>query len=162
MVAETTTAYIGLGSNLGEREQTIRSALKALAEREGIEVTAVSRLIETAPVGGPPQGDYLNGVAEITTTLGPQRLLQVLLEIEDEFGRARGERWGPRTLDLDLLLYGDAVVETQDLQVPHPRMHERLFVLEPLCDIAPAAIHPVLRATAAELIKRLDKPCRKG
>ena len=159
LIMEATTAYIGLGSNVGEREQTIRNALEALGKREGIVVTAVSRLIETAPVGGPPQEKYLNGVAEMRTTLSPQHLMQTLLQTEDEFGRVRAERWGPRTLDLDLLLYGDAVVETPDLQIPHPRMHERLFVLAPLCDIAPEAIHPVLRMTAAELLAQLQH-CR--
>jgi 2-amino-4-hydroxy-6-hydroxymethyldihydropteridine diphosphokinase len=154
-VCEQVTAYIGLGSNLGQREETLRAALVELEHVDGVEVTAVSSLWETAPVGGPPQGDYLNAAAQVRTCLAPEELLRALQGIEARFGRERGARWGPRTLDLDLLLYADAVVSTPDLQVPHPRMHERLFVLGPLCEIAPEARHPVLGRSAAELLTRL-------
>ena len=153
-----TTAYIALGSNVGDRRQTIHEALLVLAERGDVDVTATSRLRETEPVGGPLQGPYFNAVAEIRTALSAHCLLQVLQEIEDRFGRERTVRWGPRTLDLDLLLYGDEVIETGELQVPHPRMHERRFVLEPLCEIAPGARHPRLGRTAAELLAHLDAP----
>ena len=159
-MSKTVTAYIGLGSNLGDREKTLRGALDALREHEGIEVTAVSRFHETEPIG-PPQGRYLNAVAELRTTLGPRELLGALQEIEDRFGRERAVHWGPRTLDLDLLLYGDVIINEPDLQVPHPHMHERLFVLEPLCEIAPQAIHPILHQTAKELKKPLDSGGRK-
>lgn len=138
-----TVAYLGLGANLGDREANIRAALAALDETEGIEVRRVSTLRETAPVGGPPQGPYLNGVAELDTELSPHGLLEICHRCEHAAGRVRAERNGPRTLDLDILLFGDARIETRDLVVPHPRMHEREFVLEPLAElgvpVAPSA-----------------------
>lgn len=127
-----------------------------MGETTGVRVAQTSQIRETHPLGGPSgQGDFLNAVAGVVTSLDAVALLDVLQTIEDRFGRQRWERWGPRTLDLDLLLYDDAVIETERLVVPHPRMHERRFVLEPLCDIAPEAIHPVLRLTARELLERL-------
>jgi 2-amino-4-hydroxy-6-hydroxymethyldihydropteridine diphosphokinase len=149
-------AYIALGSNLGDRRASIEGALTALAEAPGIRLVRTSSIIETAPVGGPGgQGAYLNGVVEVRTSLSAEELLDALQLIENRFGRERSVRWGPRTLDLDLLLYDDAVIESQRLAVPHPRMHERRFVLEPLCDIAPDVVHPVLGCTARELLERL-------
>jgi len=127
-----------------------------LGETTGVRVAQTSQIRETSPLGGPSgQGDFLNAVTCVSTSLGAVELLDVLQAVEDRFGRLRRERWGPRTLDLDLLLYDDAVIETERLVVPHPRMHERRFVLEPLCDIAPEAIHPVLCLTARELLERL-------
>jgi len=133
-----TRAYVGLGSNLGDREATIRAALDALAEEDGIDVVAVSTLRETEPVGVGPQPRYLNGVAELNTSLLPRALLDRLLATEQRFGRVRvlGEH-GPRTLDLDLLLYGDEQIDEPGLTVPHPRLHEREFVLEPLRELDP-------------------------
>jgi 2-amino-4-hydroxy-6-hydroxymethyldihydropteridine diphosphokinase len=131
-----TKAFIGLGANLGEREATIRLALAALNEEDGIEVVAVSTLRETEPVGVGPQPLFLNGAAELATTLSARELLDRLLATEQRFGRVRvpGEH-GPRTLDLDLLLYGDERIDEPGLTVPHPRLHERAFVLEPLAEI---------------------------
>jgi len=130
-------AYVGLGSNLGDREVTLRAALERLAAAPGVELLAVSSLRETDPVG--PVADqprFLNGAAALETSLSPRRLLDVLLEVEAEFGRTRtGPPGGPRTLDLDLLLYGDEHVDEPGLQVPHPRLHERPFVLEPLQEL---------------------------
>src|SRR5262245_16127717 len=121
-----TTAYIALGSNLGDRQGYLDRALQALQEHPGIIVTQVSSAHETAPVGGPPgQGPYLNAAAELQTDLGPAELLDVLLEVERQLGRVRAERFGPRTIDLDLLLYGDLIHEDPRLTVPHPRMAER-------------------------------------
>jgi 3-oxoacyl-[acyl-carrier protein] reductase len=152
-------AYIALGSNLGDRGALLDEALARLRLRPGIEVISVSSYHETDPIGGPAgQGKYLNAVACLRTTLDAPQLLGVLQAIESELGRVRAERFGPRTLDLDLLLYGLAIVQTDGLIVPHPRMHERLFVLEPLVEIAPHAVHPALQSTAKDLLDRLKKP----
>jgi 2-amino-4-hydroxy-6-hydroxymethyldihydropteridine diphosphokinase len=138
-----TRAYVGLGANLGDREGTLRAAVDALAAEEGIEVVAVSALRETEPVGVGEQPRYLNGVTELETTLPSRRLLERLLEVERRFGRVRiaGEH-GPRTLDLDLLLHGDEEIDEPGLTVPHPRLHERRFVLEPLAELAPGLVVP--------------------
>jgi 2-amino-4-hydroxy-6-hydroxymethyldihydropteridine diphosphokinase len=131
-----TRAYIGLGANLGDREATIRAALDALADEDGIEVVAVSTLRETEPVGVGPQPLFLNGAAELETTLSARELLDRLLATEQRFGRVRVPGGhGPRTLDLDLLLYGDEQIDEPGLTVPHPRLHERAFVLEPLAEL---------------------------
>lgn len=130
-------AYLGLGSNLGDRSQYLQFAVDVLAERTGA-VVAVSPIYETDPVGGPSQPDYLNAVVALETTLTARQLLEVAKEIEQEAGRLPdGERWGPRPLDIDVLLVGQERVEEDDLVVPHPRMHQRAFVLAPLADIAP-------------------------
>jgi 2-amino-4-hydroxy-6-hydroxymethyldihydropteridine diphosphokinase len=132
-------AFVGLGSNLGDPEKLIRSALELLGAEEGIEVVAVSTLRETDPVGHEDQPRFLNGAAELATELSPQELLERLLAIERRLGRVRGEgpRFGPRTIDLDLLLYGDETVQEPGLTVPHPRLHKRRFALEPLAELDP-------------------------
>ncbi len=155
------TAYVALGSNLGDRRAQLDRALALLRSQPGISVQRVSSYLETDPVGGPSgQDKYLNAVAALETALTPLSLLQVLLAIEQQMGRVRGERWGPRIIDLDLLLYGTQILEVHepgvDLSVPHPRLHERRFVLDPLVEIAPLAVHPVLQSTAADLLRRLD------
>jgi 2-amino-4-hydroxy-6-hydroxymethyldihydropteridine diphosphokinase len=138
-----TRAYVALGANLGDRERTLRAAVDALAAEEGIEVVAVSTLRDTEPVGVGAQPRYLNGAAELETTLTARELLDRLLAVEQRFGRVRvpGEH-GPRTLDLDLLLYGDEAIDEPGLTVPHPRLHERRFVLEPLAELAPGLVVP--------------------
>jgi 2-amino-4-hydroxy-6-hydroxymethyldihydropteridine diphosphokinase len=152
-----TTAYIALGSNLGDRGDYLHRAMAALWHTEGVEVTRVSAVYETKPVGGPPgQGAYLNAVAELQTQRSASDLLDVLLAIEQSLGRVRHERDGPRTIDLDLLLYGDLVQTDQRLTVPHPRLHERLFVLQPLAQLAPGVLHPVLKRSIADLLAELQ------
>ena len=136
------TAFVGIGSNLGDREIHLRTALEALAAEEGIEVVGVSRLRETEPVGPVEQGPFLNGAVQVATELPPRELLARLLNIEERLGRVRGERFGPRTIDLDLLVYGDEIVDEPGLTVPHPRLHERRFALEPLAELSPALVVP--------------------
>ena len=148
-------AHIAMGSNVGDRAATLLEAVKILAGVDGIQVRKLSEMIETHPAGGPAdQPAYLNAAVEIETTLAPLRLLAALQEIEGALGRDRQteQRWGPRTCDLDILLMGQVVMEVQDLTIPHPRMHERLFVLRPLASIAPDAVHPGLGLTVAEML----------
>ena len=150
------TAYIALGSNLGNRQRHIEQATIRLASSAGILEVQLSSVVETEPVGGPSeQGRYLNAAARVVTTLEPQKLLELLLNIEHQLGRQRQERWGPRTIDLDLLLYDQETADTPTLILPHPRMHERPFVLEPLAAIAPDVMHPTLHKTIRELAERL-------
>jgi 2-amino-4-hydroxy-6-hydroxymethyldihydropteridine diphosphokinase len=151
--------YVAMGSNLGDRDAHLAAGLAALRASEGIEVVAVSPLYETDPIGPPPQGPYLNGAIQLSTSLDPHVLLKRLLEIEAEQGRTRGaDRNAPRTLDLDLLLYGERKWVEPDLEIPHPRLAERPFVLEPLCDLAADFIHPVLGETIEALALRVRDP----
>ncbi len=143
-------AYIAFGSNLGDREAHIRAAAEKLAAAAGVELAAMSSLYETEPVG-PPQPAYLNAAAAVDTSLSPRALLALCQRIENELGRVRTIRWGPRTIDLDILLYDDEIVDEPDLRIPHPLLHERLFVLDPLVEIAPDARHPALNRTVREL-----------
>ena len=144
-----TRAYVGVGANLGDREAMIRSAVDALPG-----VVAVSELRETDPVGVVDQPPFLNGAAALETELSPRDLLRALLVVERELGRERRERWGPRTIDLDLLLYGEERIDEPGLTVPHPRLHERRFALEPLADLDPELAIPG-RGSVADLLAGL-------
>jgi 2-amino-4-hydroxy-6-hydroxymethyldihydropteridine diphosphokinase len=149
-------AYVGLGANVGSREDTLRLAVGLLDDEDGIRVVRISTLRETDAVGVVDQPPFLNGAAEIDTTLGPRELLDVLLRVERVLGRVReGERWGPRTVDLDLLVFGDCVLEEPGLTIPHPRLHERRFALEPLAELDPGLVVPG-HGTVSSLLRALD------
>lgn len=155
------TAFIGIGSNLGDRISNCKKAV-SLIEQSGIKIKKLSRWYETeafgkfGPVDGPP---FINGAAEVSTSLSPEELLSALMEIEKSFGRPFPRQKGePRAIDLDILFYGSLILETKRLQIPHPELAKRLFVLIPLCDIAPALVHPVLGRT----VRELKIGCRKG
>lgn len=151
-------AFIAVGANLGDRAATIRAALDALGRAKGVRVVRVSRLMENPSVGGPAGAPpFLNGAAELSTTLDPHALLAALLDIERSLGRERRQKWAPRTIDLDLLLYDDIVIHSDALTVPHPLMHERDFVLTPLAEIAPDVVHPVLQKTVRALCDELTQ-----
>jgi 2-amino-4-hydroxy-6-hydroxymethyldihydropteridine diphosphokinase len=147
-------AYVGLGSNLGDRQATLDRALELLGER--VQIVAVSSFRETEPWGYVDQPPFVNAAAAVETELAPRGLLALMLEVERELGRRRtGPRYGPRTIDLDLLLYGDEIVLEEGLTVPHPRLHERRFALEPLLELDPALTVPG-RGTVEELLGHLD------
>jgi len=148
-------AFVGLGANLGSREETLLRAVELLGAEDGIEVVALSRLRETEPVGVEDQPRFLNAAVLLETMLGPRELLDVLLAVERELGRVRdGTRWGPRVIDLDLLAYGTEVVDEPGLRVPHPWLHERRFALEPLADLDPDLELPG-RGKVSDLLDRL-------
>ena len=149
-------AYVGLGANLGDRQGSLRAALTALDAIEGIEVVAVSTVRETDPVDYLDQPRFLNAAAALDTTLAPRELLDALLEVERSLGRMReGPRFGPRTIDLDLLLYGDESLDEPGLTVPHPRLHVRAFALEPLAELAPGLVVPG-HGSLETLLQKLD------
>jgi 2-amino-4-hydroxy-6-hydroxymethyldihydropteridine diphosphokinase len=150
------TVHIGLGSNVGDREANLRKALAMLVESPGLEVRKISPFLDNPAVGDDDAPRFLNAAAEAVTTLSAKDLVHRLLDIEHLMGRVRREKWEPRIIDLDLLLHGSTIVATDAVSVPHPLMHERLFVLRPLAEIAPQVIHPVLRVTVADLLRNLS------
>jgi len=155
-------AYIGLGANLGDPAGQLREALARLDAAEEVEVTRVSTFYRTPPLGPADQPWYVNAAARLRTRLGPEDLLRLLQQVEAQMGRVRGERWGPRLIDLDLLLYNGEVIFSPTLVLPHPEMQGRAFVLVPLAEIAPRAWHPVLRRSAGELLAELDPAGREA
>lgn len=151
------TAYIGLGSNMGDKEAFLEAGVETLADTKGCIVEKVSKFILTEPYGNVIQEDFLNGALKLKTLLTPNELLARVKEIEQESGRERNVRWGPRTLDLDILLYDDIIMESAKLDIPHIDMHNRSFVLEPMVQIAPYVHHPILKKTMIELLEELTK-----
>ena len=154
----TTTAYIGIGSNLGNRAEHINKALSLLDDSPGVKITAMSSVIETEPLGNPQdQGDYLNCVAEISCQLSAIDLLSLLQSIENSLGRTRSQKWDSRTIDLDILLFGSEVIHLNcpDLHIPHQQMQHRLFVMIPLSQIAPDLKHPVLNLTMKQILSSM-------
>jgi 2-amino-4-hydroxy-6-hydroxymethyldihydropteridine diphosphokinase len=148
--------FLGLGSNIGDRAANIGRARRLLEEVAGVRVVGMSSLIETRPVGYEDQPDFINAALEIETTLEPRGLLTQIKRIEREIGRKETFRFGPRVIDIDILLFGDRLVDDPGLTIPHPRMHERRFVLGPLAEIAPEVVHPVLKTRIIDLLDQLD------
>ncbi|HHD11421.1 MAG TPA: 2-amino-4-hydroxy-6-hydroxymethyldihydropteridine diphosphokinase [Deltaproteobacteria bacterium] len=147
---------ISIGSNLTRRIRRCKDAIEKLGEEEGIEVVRCSSFYETSPWGRKGQPDFINAAAQLETELAPFELLGVLKNIEVELGREEGERWGPRVIDLDIILWEDKIIDNRELKIPHPQMHRRKFVLIPLCEIAPEWVHPVMGKTVKELLKECD------
>jgi len=162
------TAYIALGANVGPCLESFRQAMAILEQDHAVQLQACSSLYETSPVGGPsPQHNYLNAVVAVRTGMSPGQLLAALKGIERRLGRRGGIKDGPRTLDLDLLLFEDRVIDEPDLQVPHPRLHLRRFVLQPLCDLAAELVHPRLGRSVGDLLAGVASnhesvQCRSG
>lgn len=150
-------AYLSIGSNIGDREKYLHEAIKAIDKLDTCNVTMTSKFIETEPYGKTDQPKFLNGALEIETLLSPDELLDNLHEVEHRAGRKRKEHWGPRTLDLDILLYDDDVIQTTDLVIPHMDMLNRKFVIDPLAEIAPYVVHPLEHKNMLQLKKKLDK-----
>jgi 2-amino-4-hydroxy-6-hydroxymethyldihydropteridine diphosphokinase len=159
-VSALVEAYLALGSNLGDRIGYLQKAIRALHAHEQIQVLALSPVYETQAVGYVDQPDFLNLVVRLKTSLPPRSLLHVCMRIEKENGRTRDIQWGPRTLDLDILLYGSEMIDEPELIIPHPRMCERAFVMVPLCDLVPTLVHPVCGKTVRELLQ--DVPGKEG
>ena len=150
-------AFIGAGANLGEPVRQIRQAQDALQKSPGIKFLGASSFYRTQPVGPVEQPPFINAVVALECSVSPRELLALLLEIEQNMGRVRKERWGPRVIDLDLLFYGEEIIKEQGLEVPHPRLHERRFVLVPLAEIASGFVHPVIKKSVSELLAGLPE-----
>lgn len=155
-ISNQNAAAIALGGNLGDSQQILSNAITVIDTVPGIQVLARSHFYKTAPVG-PPQPDYINACITVETNLSPRDLLHRLLAIESQFGRVRKERWGARSLDLDLLIYSDYIIEAPRLTIPHPRLHERPFVLIPLMDVAAHWQHPILHKSIEQIVAELSQ-----
>ena len=151
-----TVGYLGLGTNLGDRQKNLARAVKRLNAKPDLAVVRTSGIYETSPWGLTEQPDFLNMVAEITTSLSPQELLDRIKDLERELGRKHGPRFGPRLIDVDILLYGDLSLDEPELQIPHPQLHLRAFALAPLAELAPSLVHPVLNDTIGHLAENVE------
>ena len=149
------TAYFSIGSNMGDKEENLNKAIELLNKDEYSKVTKISEFITTKPVGGVEQDDFLNGALEVKTLRSPNRLLELISEIESQLKRERIIHWGPRTIDLDIIFYDDIVMDTKKLTIPHPEMHKRGFVLKPLLEISPGIVHPILKKNIRQLFEEL-------
>jgi 2-amino-4-hydroxy-6-hydroxymethyldihydropteridine diphosphokinase len=154
------TVYLSLGSNLGDRVQNLKEAIKRIERSDKISIKKISSVYETDPVGYENQPRFLNSVLQAETSLDPHPLFEHLLTIEDEMGRKRGEKWGPRNIDVDILFYDDLIVDSGQLTIPHPRMHQRKFVLVPLAQIAQKLLHPLLKKNVTELLESCEDNSR--
>lgn len=154
-MTEPVTVYIGIGSNMGDRQAYCEEAVRLISRFQKTSLITVSSLYETAPLERADQDWFINCVTAVRTTLSPRELLQACQEVEQFLGRKRSVRFGPRTIDLDILFYGDQIIHETDLTIPHPQAHERRFVLEPLAEIAPEMEHPVLRKTASQILQEM-------
>lgn len=153
------SVYIAFGSNLGDRSDNINKAIELINRSGHTNIVKTSSLYETKPVGYVEQDNFINGALQVKTLLSPKQIIAFLLDVEKKLKRERIVRWGPRTIDLDVLLYDDCVTSFEEIIIPHPRMHERMFVLEPLCDIAPNLVHPLINKRIFELKELLLKSC---
>lgn len=156
MANRSKRVFIAIGSNLSNREKNIEQA-KILMEKNGIKIVRASSIIETEPYGLKEQPSFLNCVVECETALIPEELLKVLQSIEKDLGRIRKVKWGPRTIDLDIIFYGKMVINKSGLIIPHPDMQNRIFVLKPICEIAPYFVHPILRKTMRSILRKLEE-----
>ena len=150
------TAYLGLGANLGDRQDNLQAALRLLSVAQGVEIVRCSQVYETEPWGVADQPKFLNCVADAAVTLEPEALLVLCKEVESEVGRTAGPRWGPRYIDVDILLYGSQNIDLPDLEIPHPRLHMRAFALAPLAELDPEAWHPILERTVGDLAATVE------
>ncbi len=157
MTSRNTVAYIGIGSNLGDKISNCRCAIEEMSQLPGCQVAACSSLFKTEPEGVTEQGWYINCVSQLTTSLNPFQLIKALLSIEHAMGRRRKRRWEARIIDLDILLFGQEVIRSRDLVIPHPLLHRRRFVLEPLAQLAPDLIHPALKVSIRHLLNGLPR-----
>ncbi|MFB5663783.1 2-amino-4-hydroxy-6-hydroxymethyldihydropteridine diphosphokinase [Alteribacillus sp. HJP-4] len=158
----THSVYIALGSNIGDREYYLREALKMLEEKDLLRLSKLSSIYETEPVGVTDQAAFLNMVVEMQADMSPLPLLELIQQIEENLDRVRTRKWGPRTIDLDILLYNDENIEMSELSIPHPRMHERAFVLVPFCEIAPQTMHPLFQRTIEDITNALPDNEKEG